>query len=296
MHPEPPRLSTLKKKRLPCWRNAVTVCIAAICSDGEDNAIVAASDTKVSASYYSKDLASLKTVSLHPKWDALLAGKIAQKSPVVSRLMKSISRDGSYSGDEIAEKCKDAFIDYQKQLAYEKVLSPFGLTLDAFLKSRRQIGAALYERLWNEISGIDIGLDMMVFGFGRSGVPMIFIVSNPTVEKPSFITHCDATNFACIGTGGYLAESSLYGFEQSTSDTIEETIYQVLSAKFLAESATDVGEATYLRVFRADGSEERLDADFISKEVRAHWRQHTKPQIDDPTYKFLETLKEHMKS
>jgi len=262
----------------------VTICIAAACSEkgGKDSAnlIVAACDTKITTGYYSGDLVSLKSERLHKEWLVLLAGKIGQRPPVIHQIRDSLPKEQSYSGEEVAEVCKTAYIKYQRELAYEKALSPFGFTLDSFLKSRKEIGEAQYQQLWRSISSIQVGFDLLVFGFDKFGFTRIFVVSNPSDENPSFITFADDTKFASIGTGSYLADSALYAYSQYVGRSLEETIYHVLAAKFLSESASDVGEATFLRVMYPDGSTKRLNADFIEENIKTHWINHGKPKID----------------
>jgi hypothetical protein len=112
------------------------------------------------------------------------------------------------------------------------------------------------------------------------------IVSNPNEDNPAFVTDCNDPGFAAIGTGSYLADSTLYAFNQSFMDSLAATIYKTLFAKFVAESASDVGEATYLYVFSGDGSKMMLDDGLVGK-VRDRWVAHGKPSLDVPTLGFI---------
>jgi ATP-dependent protease HslVU (ClpYQ) peptidase subunit len=253
----------------------VTVCIAAV---GSENTIITASDLKITKGYYSADIVSLKTWRIHPKWTAMLAGKISHHWPVTGELSRRLDDHKEYLEEDVADLCTKAYISYQRKLAYEKVLSPFGLSLDSFLAKRAELGDTMFERLWGEISRVQVGFDMLVVGFvGES--PRIFVVSNPSEENPSFITYCDDVQFAAIGSGGYAAESTLFALSEYLGSSTESKIYQVLAAKFSSESASDVGTATYLRVLRPDGTAIRMDADFIEAKIRREWEDFGRPRM-----------------
>ncbi len=287
-----------RRERLPGRRKAVTVCIAAMCKepDSDKYVIVTVSDLKITTGHYSADLVSLKTERLHKKWYGSLSGKIDQSVPVIRKIRGSLLENG-YTVGEVADVCKKAYIEHQRELAYEKVLSPFDMTLDSFLKSRKKIGESQYERLWNAISSVSVGFNLLVAGIEKSGHAKIFTVSNPSEENPSFINFCDTTHFAAIGSGAYLAESVLYAYGQIGGDSLDQTVYRLIAAKFLAESASDVGEATHLRIIYQDGSVKRLDADFIHNEIRTHWDSFDKPKVSQKGLELIKRgLQEKMKT
>jgi hypothetical protein len=223
---------------------------------------------------------SLKTDQLHEKWHAMWAGKIGQRTSVLTKIRHDIPASNC-TVEELASICKEAYIEYQRHLAFEKVLSPFGMNLQEFINKRVEIGEAQYQQMWNSIAGIQVGFDMLVYGFDKYGIARIFLVSSPTEENPSFITFVSDSRFASIGTGSYLADSTLYAYGQSPGLSLEETIYCVLSAKFLSESASDVGEYTYLKIMRPNGTCSRMDVDFIFKKIKGHWEKYSKPRLLD---------------
>src|SRR5208337_3889832 len=91
---------------------------------------------------------------------------------------------------------------------------------------------------------------------------------------------CDFPGFGTIGTGSYLADSALYGYEQHPAKELITTIYNTLSAKFLAESASDVGKQTYLYVFGETGDKVEMgDTGSLEHKLREMWLAHGKPPI-----------------
>ena len=64
------------------------------------------------------------------------------------------------------------------------------------------------------------------------------------VERDCSVTHRD--NFACIGTGAYIAEPALYQRHQSRAFTLGKTLYHTYEAKRLGEIAEGVGHHTII--------------------------------------------------
>lgn len=247
-----PRPHHTHPKRLPHRRKAVTVCIGSI---GKDY-IVTVSDTKLSAGgYYSHPLASLKIHQIHYLWSAMVAGEVSQAQPLLNSLSRRVLECAKEEPtlEDMSALCTKVYQEYTVQLAEEGLLAPFGLSMSDFLNSRERMGDTLFEQVWAAISKITVGCDLLVCGYS-SGVPHIFSVSNPTVSHPSFITYYDEPGFAAIGTGGMLAEATLYSFEHGKVSSLEETIYRTTYAKFVAESASDIGEDTVIRSLDKDGN------------------------------------------
>jgi hypothetical protein len=96
---------------------------------------------------------------------------------------------------------------------------------------------------------VAVGCDFLVCGFPGDQAA-IFSISNPSIDKPSFVTHHGDLAFGVIGSGAFLAESALYAYGQSFIDNTASTVYQALAAKFSAETATDVGKMTHVAILR----------------------------------------------
>ena len=160
-------------------------------------------------------------------------------------------------------------------MAAEKILGNFDLDLPAFLKHRTELGDALYERLFLEISKVEVGFDLLVFGYHEE-YPRIFIVSNPSSDNSSHVTYCDEFGFGVIGDGYLMAESTLYALKQKSDTSLAVTLYNVLCAKFAAETATDVGRETFAEVFRDAHTAAEVPQKFI-RQVRKEWERYGKP-------------------
>jgi hypothetical protein len=252
--------------------------------DAEDKEyIVTVSDTKLTTGFYSSDMATLKLRHLTKRWKCLISGKFAQHRPLLDRIRSLLAKPDAASYADMAKACTDAFIGENKRLAEESILAQYGMTMEDFIKSRDSLGDALYERLWGEIGRIKLGCDLLVCGFDNAKSAHIFIASNPSDDNPSFVTDCDFPGFAAIGTGSYLAESVLHGAGQNSVNRLSLTIYNTATAKFLSESATDVGEQTYIYVFDESGNPVDLDENLDSS-LRDTWLRYGQPKTSEEMY------------
>jgi 20S proteasome alpha/beta subunit len=288
--PKPPIVSRHKQKRPSVRRKAVTVCIAARCRTSDKHnkyCLVTVSDTKLSTGSYSGEMATLKLRRFSPHWLCLIAGTFAHHVPLVDRIGDAIGNE-AVPYEKIQKVCTDAFIAENKRLVEESVLSPFGLTLEKFLKSRKDLGDSLYERTWAEVSRVKIDCQMLVCGFDPHH-PHIFVVENPTMDRLGFVTNCDFPGFAAIGSGSYLADSTLFALQQNPARFIEETIYMTTAAKFAAESASDVGRETYIAMVTPDGEPKvEIDNSFtLVNELREVWDKEGKLKIPKNASKVI---------
>lgn len=293
--PKTQRLTHYIKR--PKRSKSVTVCIAARCfpTDTTDSFVVTVSDTKLTTGIYSIEMATLKLRHLTKRWRCLIAGKFAQHRPLLERISDLLGGNTLPSCTELTKVCTDAFIAENKRLVEESLLRPHGLTMDEFVKCRAELGETLYERLWGEIGRIKLGCDLIVCGFDPDRESHIFIVSNPTEENPSFITDCDFPGFGAIGTGSYLADSTLYALGQNPTNSLAVTIYNTLRAKFLSESASDVGESTYMHVFDGAGNTVAVDP-ALEDNLRGLWASEESVIPDDSFEMITEAIPESAKS
>jgi 20S proteasome alpha/beta subunit len=260
----------------------MTVCIAA---KAKNSVIVTASDMKISVGHTSSDVVMLKIQRVHDFWHVMIAGKIAQTYPVLEMIEEGLSKIDKPKVEDIRSIAKSIYSSYGRALAEEKVLSQLGLDLKDFIASREKLGDVMYQQLMADISRVQVGCDLLIVGHDHRGRPHILAVSTPTDDHPSFIT--DYPAFAAIGSGGYLADTILHSFSHYSRDNIEDTIYHVACAKFMAESASDVGPTTYLQVISPDGTRERLSLPFVDTTLRATWEEKGKPRVEPTILPFI---------
>jgi hypothetical protein len=241
---------------------------------------------KLSQHHYSQDIATIKLRSVHQHWYVMISGAFGQRLRIMNDVIETFKGVSDVSLTEIQNAFVNAYQKYGRQLAAELVLAPYGLTLEEFISRRAELGDSIFERLWGEIGRIKVGCDFLVSGF--DDVAHIFSVSDPTTEHPSFITNHDDLGFGTIGSGAYLAESTLYSYRQYVTNSIEETIFNTCAAKFSSESATDVGHATHIKVVQKDRIIQYEPS--LSRELRDIWETQ-RPRITADALKIIKEAK-----
>ena len=146
-------------------RRPVTVCIAAV-AEWED--IVTVTDKKLSKGFYSSENVSIKTQSLVGDWAAMLSGKIEQFQGFLPVFHGAMGNNFCPRLDDIAASLTTAYQKFAQQLGTEKILGKFDLDVPTFLKRRPELGDALYERLFLELSKVEVEFDLLVLAITRS--------------------------------------------------------------------------------------------------------------------------------
>lgn len=219
----------------------MTVCIAAITLD---NHIVTVSDTMASGVILSADEIVVKASPFHKEWMAMMAGDdITPCVPIIDRAAGYFhNRNNSLA---VARAVfKRACQQHLKEMREDAVLGGYGLSMDVFLKTgKRRFTDKIFNSLCDRMEPIELKCEFLIYGFDAIGNPHIFTVvgggSDAVLDKPGF---------SAIGCGRWAAEGLLYYLKQNISLSMEETIFNLCAAKFMAERAAGVGQDTYLYV------------------------------------------------
>jgi hypothetical protein len=266
----------------------VTVCIAAFAKHENKNVIVAVTDTKLSAGgLYSQEMGAMKLISVHKYWGALIAGQYSQHRAICDAIRSELHSIPHPTLGEATAAVTKVYVSETRRFAEECILSRFGLSMAEFLDSRKKIGESLFERTWVEISQVQVGCELLVYGFDQVGLSHIFSVSNPTPDKPTFITEHDHPSFAAIGSGAYVAEGMMYAFGHLSIHNIYETLYHCCVAKFYSETASDVGMLTMTHIIKSDGEFLEHDA-MLANHLRNRWGKTGKLKLIQSEVSFIE--------
>jgi hypothetical protein len=223
----------------------VTVCIACICDNGK--AIVAASDSKLSTGYTSSDRATLKAVRVSKNWAFMYAASDVSPIVPIRLALRERLRASSNKLPSVISLFQSA---YQEQVSVRA----------------RELGQLPQETL--------LGIFLMGFGYDEELKPHIFTVEDPQGK----IDYHDITGFRTIGTGAQTASSILYFFGQNCRTPLALTLYHASAAKFMAESASDVGKHTSIIVLQPNGEAILLLEPDIDN-LRFMWDREGKPRV-----------------
>jgi ATP-dependent protease HslVU (ClpYQ) peptidase subunit len=225
------------------WRaKPVTVCIAALAEDGKK--IVMASDSKAAFGEFSADKGVIKNIPLKNGYAVMLAGNdVGDAMPTLRRAKVQIGN--SRDADEIANCLHEALVETRRQKVEAKILSKLGFTVETFrTEGKDSLTESAYYDVVSEIRRMELSLTFLLCGFDELGEGHLRVVASD--DSPQ---DCDMLGFAAIGSGASAALSSLSFTKDHCnfypSATSAEVFYYVLAAKFMAESATDVGKDTF---------------------------------------------------
>jgi hypothetical protein len=239
---------------------SMSVCIAGICwtdsaSKDAERRIVAVADMKSSGTQGSNELASSKVQWILPTWLALFAGNdIAPCLPIVRDVKRRLT-DKPNTVDNITGAFVAAYKNHLADLATDKVLGRWKLSMEEFEESgRKKFGADNFDVLFSQIMEVRLQCQFLVCGFDETKDAHIFTVRNPGVAD-----NYDVPGYFAIGDGAAAAMSILGFFAQNIHASLPRTYYNVFAAKYMAESsASTVGHNTFAQEIGPRGVEGKV--------------------------------------
>lgn len=250
----------------------MTVCIALACD--YNNAIVAVSDKKISGTAYSADDLVPKYSLLHRKWGVMWAANdISQVEPILRDVRRNTWRDSDLTLDELESAFVNSHQKYLREVCTQRYLARLGLTMERFVtEGAKTLSSEVFLDLYEKIQAARLECTFLAFGFDPDRKARLFVLSDQ-----GLVREADPLFFAAIGTGAYGAESMLYFNKYRMTASIPEALYRACEAKFIAESASDVGEETLAFVWQLGGRTHVLFDEQI-KEIRKLWESKGKPR------------------
>jgi hypothetical protein len=191
----------------------------------QEHAICIVCDSKAAFGAFSADGAVRKTVPLIYHYAVLFAGN-----------------DAAHAGGVIS-RAKECQIERDK-VAEAEILKPHGYDLETFRDKGSELCTdAVFFDIHTELQKKTLSLDFVIAGFDSNNQGHIRFTNCITPPQDY-----DSIGFWAIGTGAQAALASLsHAVEHlglSRWDDPEVVLYHTLAAKFMAESARDVGKAT----------------------------------------------------
>ncbi len=241
-------LSKLPASRPADWGHRVTVCIAAFSEP--ENKIALVSDSKVAFNEFSADGAVQKNVPLLGEYVVMVAGNDAARAPAIYNRVRKRVTSADAEIDEVAEVLFEECQRERDRITEAKVLSKHGYDAKTFRdKGKNLCTASVFFDIHSAMTQVSVSLDFLLVGFDEDGQPHIRFVNYETPPEDY-----DALGFYAIGTGAHAALSSLAHAVENLSLArhlpIEEIFYYTMAAKFMSESARDVGKDTFAVVVR----------------------------------------------
>jgi len=258
----------------------MTVCIAAIAEDRKK--IVMASDSKAAFGDFSADWGVTKNIPVGRNYAVMVAGNDGLYTmPTIKRLKERWKSD-HLDPDEVAIMLHEELVKTRNLKTEAKILSKLGFTTESFMRDgKAQLTEAVYYDIISEIRREELSLTFLLAGFDEEGEAHLRVVTCDDCPQDF-----DMLGFAAIGSGASQALGSLAFAKDHTSlcqhSSLVDVTYQVLAAKFMSESATDVGKDTFYVATSKD-----QNCDFISsyaqgiEYIRDAWAKQGAPR-DSP--------------
>lgn len=253
------RIPPLRRVKPSEWGVGMTVCISVACDciEGKIPKVVLVSDTLLSLGITSTR--TLKARGLAKDWSVMFAG--ADVSHAESVMILARHKGGGGKGTNITDPgphMVEAYQEVRRKQIEQLYLGTFGWTMTDFLQQGPDVPTpAQREYLLNEMVRFDLGCTFLVSGFSSpvSRRATIFEVHNPGQAIPQLIT-----GYSAIGSGSLNAVAYLARRSQGDIMTLEESLYNAIAAKKLAEKALGVGGETEVIILERD----KEDVDFLT--------------------------------
>lgn len=212
----------------------MTVCVAALSSDGECTICVA--DKALSyGDYIQWDSDTTKILRLPYPSAVLMVSGGENSSRVIARLMahKDLGKDVKATIQIIESDYQECY----EEMLEIKFIKQNGLSKEAYISAVS--GASVnrhIERIARKINKFNLDVDLMVCGYDESARPFIIAVTSPGQAV-------DVTRegFHAIGSGFDHSIQRLLWIEHKRTHGVLETVYNCFDAKAHAEMAVGVG-------------------------------------------------------
>ncbi len=226
----------------------MTVCVAAVCENG--NAVVVASDRMLTAPFLTVefDHQDTKIDQINPSCVALSSGDALCVHDILIAAKITASQLQNPSIESLAEQIKVIFCSIRKDRINDLVFGPRGFDRDSFYRGGgiNSVPPDLAMILDSAVQQQNLDSTLLLAGVDDSGAHIYCI------EDPGVTACFDRLGYHAIGSGQSHAVLKLVAQGQHASSTINQSVFNVFSAKKIAELAPGVGQATTMKIVTSD--------------------------------------------
>jgi ATP-dependent protease HslVU (ClpYQ) peptidase subunit len=255
------------------WGCGVTTCIVAV--SFEKN-FVSASDTRLSfGSRFAVDDV-IKAEPFHGEWVAMIGGNDVSQAVMVIEKAARILRGKGNDFPTVVNGFKQAYREHYEETVADEFLIPYQMTLREFKRSgRKLLNPEVHADISIRMRHYDMGCAFLVYGYDQKKQPHIF-----EVRSPGKVSFHDKPGFWAIGAGASSALSMLALLGQAREVTrLPATIYNVLAAKFVSETASDVGPKTFFMVQEYGSYAFSVVGVKLEQRMRQLWDEVGRPRV-----------------
>jgi len=227
----------------------MTVCIGAICENGEK--VVVAADRMSSVSQpipVVYEATRAKIIPLTSYCVLLASGVVTTLTEFTNYAKPRVQRERSPKISRIAQILAGCYEELRKREVDNFFLKPRNLSFETFYRNFHDFPQEFASKLDEDIWKYKYPLELLIAGVDPSG-GHLYLIYNPGVEYCfDEIGHCE------VGEGAPHAKLTFMSSGYSKDLPLPEVIYMTYEAKKRAESAPHVGEKTDMAVITKKGT------------------------------------------
>jgi len=185
----------------------------------------------------------------------------------------------------------DALVERLRAQIEDQVLARFGLTLESFLSDGKNLlTSRVFDDLVEKIGYVKLPIHFLLVGFDGGGSGHLMAVDGD--RSPASY---DSVGFLAIGSGSNAATVSLayqsgQGHYLGVDSGLAECVYCCSEAKFMAESASDVGAGTFMMILKHQREPQCISSVRIDEEIRKAWVTTGAPRIPSKLIKSIPAM------
>lgn len=225
----------------------MTVCLAALCGNGEDSRVVVAADRMVSAGGFMEfEHRGSKIVELADHALVMVAGDTNEGMRLVHQAAAEIGDSTPVPG--IAEDLGERYATARLRRAEQSLLGTRGLDLNSYYQVQGTLNPQMVAMIDNGFANWDLGVELLLAGVDESGAH-IHTNHNPGGGNQDH----RPVGWTSIGSGAIHVIPSMAGFEHAPHAGYGQTLFRVYASKRRAEVAPGVGHETDVAVVSREG-------------------------------------------
>lgn len=220
----------------------LTICLAAIAKDNEEEFIVFATDHMVTTALGQFEHTMVKYKQLNKNTVVMLAG-----NPLIfDELVKLKNKDIPFQ--KVKEEIFQNFKTKRKDVIKNEIFDMYGIDESFFIQSlRSQVLNPLINTILKQISEFKLATGILLIGFDENNKAQITEINEENIADFRDM------NFHAIGSGNIQAANTLLFQKHDKSDKLLATVYSVFKAKRNAEVLQGVGKETELLILSKNG-------------------------------------------
>ena len=230
----------------------LTICIAAIGMDGDQECIVFATDHMISMNmgeehgYWKFEHSIKKYKNINEKTIAMFAG-----NPLIIEELLNGTKNNKKSYSEIKTQIQENFKTIRETQLRTGFFDILGIDKN-FMKENlgKEISNKYIERILDSYFDFSVGSSILLIGFEEFDGNQYAMITS--ISEGSAVDFRELT-FHAIGTGDAQAINTLLFQAHNKNDSVLTTVYDVFKAKKFAEVCEGVGQKTDLGILRING-------------------------------------------